>query len=106
MSELSKGRNRVIVYPDWCKGCGICVAFCPKKVLGLGPDGKARVENEAACVNCGFCEPHCPDFAIMVAPENGNGRTNGQGPAPSDPGQEPAGTQTAQQSEDNKEGRP
>lgn len=20
---------------DWCKGCGICVYFCPKKVLEL-----------------------------------------------------------------------
>ncbi|MHC1789722.1 4Fe-4S dicluster domain-containing protein [Solidesulfovibrio sp.] len=65
------GRNRVVVYPDWCKGCGICAAFCPKKVLAVGQDGKAHVVNEAACVNCGFCEPHCPDFAVMVIPENG-----------------------------------
>ncbi len=103
MSESNRqGRNRVVVYPDWCKGCGICVAFCPKKVLGLGPDGKARVENEAACVNCGFCEPHCPDFAILVRPEGGNGRLNGNGPPPP---QEPVeqGEQTPDQ--DNKEGR-
>ena len=65
------GRNRVIVYPDWCKGCGICAAFCPKKVFAVGQDGKARAVNEEACVNCGFCEPHCPDFAVMVIPENG-----------------------------------
>lgn len=65
------GRNRVVVYPDWCKGCGICAAFCPKKVLAVGLDGKARVVNEEACVNCGFCEPHCPDFAIVVIPDNG-----------------------------------
>ncbi|KHK02786.1 4Fe-4S dicluster domain-containing protein [Desulfovibrio sp. TomC] len=63
------GRNRVVIYPDWCKGCGICAAFCPKKVLAVGLDGKARVVNEEACVNCGFCEPHCPDFAIVVIPE-------------------------------------
>ena len=65
------GRNRVVVYPDWCKGCGICAAFCPKKVFAVGLDGKAQVVNEEACVNCGFCEPHCPDFAVMVIPENG-----------------------------------
>ena len=64
------GRNRVVVYPDWCKGCGICAAFCPKKVFVVGLDGKAQVVNEEACVNCGFCEPHCPDFAVMVIPEN------------------------------------
>ena len=25
---------------EWCKGCGICVAFCPKTVLAL--DGKEK----------------------------------------------------------------
>jgi len=69
------GCNRVVVYPDWCKGCGICAAFCPKKVLAVGADGKAHVVNEEACVNCGFCQPHCPDFAIVVIPENGATQT-------------------------------
>lgn len=85
MTESKKGQNRVVVYPDWCKGCGICVAFCPKQVLALGSDGKARVVAEAACVNCGFCESHCPDFAIMVAPPNGNGRCGPKSREPSEP---------------------
>jgi 2-oxoglutarate ferredoxin oxidoreductase subunit delta len=63
-----KGRTHVFVYPDWCKGCGLCVAFCPGKVLELGPDGKSTVVREEDCVNCGFCELHCPDFAIVVKP--------------------------------------
>ena len=25
---------------DWCKGCGICVHFCPKKVLELDEHDK------------------------------------------------------------------
>ena len=49
----------------WCKGCDICVAFCPKKVLAL-KDDKAIVENAAACVKCRLCEYRCPDFAIFV----------------------------------------
>ena len=78
-SESNMGRNRVVVYPDWCKGCGICAAFCPKKVFAVGQDGKARVVNEEACVNCGFCEPHCPDFAVLVIPGHIIGRIKATG---------------------------
>jgi len=67
MSRKNKGKNKVTVYPDWCKGCGICVEFCPGKVLGLSLDGKAVVEREEDCIRCGFCELHCPDFAIVVS---------------------------------------
>ena len=28
------------IYRDWCKGCGICVALCPKKVLELDDQDK------------------------------------------------------------------
>ncbi len=68
MTRKKKGKTKVTVYPDWCKGCGICVAFCPAKVLELGPDGKAKAVREEDCVNCGFCELHCPDFAVSVEP--------------------------------------
>lgn len=61
-----KEQTQVVIYPDWCKGCGICVAFCPVHVLELGPDGKARPVAGKECINCGFCELHCPDFAIVV----------------------------------------
>ena len=36
-----------------CKGCGICVAFCPKQVLALGELGKAPVANGDACIGTG-----------------------------------------------------
>ena len=109
MTEHRQGQNRVVVYPDWCKGCGICVAFCPKQVLALGPDGKARVEREQACVNCGFCEPHCPDFAIMVVPENGNGRQNGhknRQPPPARQADAPTSPETVPAQGQDKEGKP
>ena len=70
-----KGQAKVTIYPDWCKGCGICVAFCPAGVFALGKDGKAFVANEAECVNCGFCELHCPDFAVSVTPKDGGKKT-------------------------------
>ena len=34
MSEGKKHFSHVI-RENWCKGCGICVAYCPKKVLDL-----------------------------------------------------------------------
>ncbi|WP_432737052.1 4Fe-4S dicluster domain-containing protein [Maridesulfovibrio sp. FT414] len=69
MSVKRKGNSTVTIFPDWCKGCGICVAFCPGKVMELNDQGKAVVVREEDCVSCGFCELHCPDFAIMVRPK-------------------------------------
>lgn len=66
MVKKSKGQSKVTVYPDWCKGCGVCVEFCPKKVLELDEHGKSTVVHEEDCIHCGFCELHCPDFAIVV----------------------------------------
>ncbi len=50
----------------FCKGCGICVEFCPKKVLELDEMQKIRVANAAACIACGQCELRCPDYAISL----------------------------------------
>jgi len=50
----------------WCKGCDICVQFCPKNVLKLNRRGKAEVVNLDDCTKCQLCELLCPDFAITV----------------------------------------
>jgi 2-oxoglutarate ferredoxin oxidoreductase subunit delta len=51
----------------WCKGCGICVAFCPKKVLELNRKEKAEAVRGEACIACMLCELRCPDLAIVVS---------------------------------------
>lgn len=53
---------------SWCKGCGICVAFCPKKILKL-TNGKVDIAEPEACLKCALCESLCPDFAIFVVSE-------------------------------------
>lgn len=67
MAKKEKGKSQVTVYPDWCKGCGICVEFCPRNVFEMSLEGKSVVVREDDCIRCGFCELHCPDFAIVVA---------------------------------------
>jgi 2-oxoglutarate ferredoxin oxidoreductase subunit delta len=62
--------GKVIIIEDRCKGCGFCVAYCPRGVLGMSPSFNRRgyhppsVKDEAKCVNCHFCEVLCPEFAI------------------------------------------
>ncbi|MFW5937135.1 MAG: 4Fe-4S dicluster domain-containing protein [Desulfosalsimonas sp.] len=50
----------------WCKGCGICVHFCPKQVLELDEQGKACAVRPEDCIRCRLCELRCPDLAIEV----------------------------------------
>ncbi|MDM8554791.1 ferredoxin family protein [Desulfococcaceae bacterium HSG7] len=55
-----------------CKGCGLCVTVCPKKVLeiadkvsskGYYPAYQAHSED---CIFCAICCTMCPDVAITI----------------------------------------
>jgi 2-oxoglutarate ferredoxin oxidoreductase subunit delta len=65
MSAKPKKSFTHVVRERYCKGCSICVAFCPKHVLALS-GGKVRVERPADCIGCRLCELRCPDYAIEV----------------------------------------
>lgn len=69
---MTEEATLIRINEKWCKGCGICIAFCPAKVLVARQDGKAFAANPKACTRCGLCESRCPDYAISVG-----GRTHG-----------------------------
>lgn len=54
---------------DWCKGCGICVALCPKDVLALDEQERVVAARPEKCICCQLCELRCPDLAIEVEME-------------------------------------
>ena len=56
--------KKLIVNTQWCKGCGICAAFCPKNVLIVKE--KVIIEDSTKCIFCGQCEQRCPDYAIYI----------------------------------------
>jgi 2-oxoglutarate ferredoxin oxidoreductase subunit delta len=59
-------RGRVVIFGTWCKGCGLCVEFCPADVLALNRDGHPFVAAPDKCTACHWCDTHCPDLAIVV----------------------------------------
>ncbi|MEW5865307.1 MAG: 4Fe-4S binding protein [Bacillota bacterium] len=63
---------KVVFDEDRCKGCELCVAFCPKKILvmaghfnskGFHP---ATITHQEQCNACTFCARMCPEVAIEV----------------------------------------
>jgi 2-oxoglutarate ferredoxin oxidoreductase subunit delta len=57
------------VIKAWCKVCGICSFFCPKKVLRCDDTG-LHIDHPEHCIGCRFCELHCPDLAISITEQD------------------------------------
>jgi 2-oxoglutarate ferredoxin oxidoreductase subunit delta len=56
----------VTLFGTWCKGCGLCIAFCPQGVLEANGNGRPMVAHPDKCTACHWCDTHCPDMAITV----------------------------------------
>ena len=60
---------------ELCKGCGICVDFCPLKVFDTSDKINSRgyyppvSTREKDCVGCRLCELLCPEFSIIIINE-------------------------------------
>ncbi|MGI6175364.1 MAG: 4Fe-4S dicluster domain-containing protein [Christensenellales bacterium] len=58
---------------DACKGCGLCVLACPKKIIELSKHQintkgyhPAEVTDQEKCIGCAACGIMCPDSVIIV----------------------------------------
>ncbi len=66
-----KGTIKVIV--DVCKGCGLCIPYCPSDLLKIsdlinkfGYKALALDDPDGECTGCSLCAIMCPDLAIEV----------------------------------------
>ncbi|MCL2882976.1 MAG: 4Fe-4S binding protein [Coriobacteriia bacterium] len=64
---------QVTVDSFYCKGCGLCVAFCPKNIMALNlaeisQKGyhPAVCTKQEICNGCLSCALMCPDSAIKI----------------------------------------
>lgn len=70
--EKRDARFRVTIQVEYCKGCGICTAFCPKELLVLGGGLNShgypvmQITEPTACQGCLRCVLMCPDAAFTI----------------------------------------
>ncbi len=65
--------GKITVKENVCKGCGLCVLACPKKIIRLSQERinvkgyhPAEVVEMEKCIGCAMCATMCPDVAITV----------------------------------------
>lgn len=73
--EETRVQQMIEINEELCKGCDICIDFCPLEVLAISEIINRRgyyppkVVNEEKCIGCRLCELVCPEFAITICNE-------------------------------------
>lgn len=67
--------GKIHLISDRCKGCNLCIEFCPQHVLEESKDFNTKgyhlpklveIPGEKECVGCGYCSLICPEFSIFT----------------------------------------
>ena len=81
---VRKKQDKVVIQ-DRCKGCGFCVAFCPRGILRFSGKSNRKgyhfpeLTDHSQCVVCQFCEDLCPEFAIYSVENRHHGMERPEG---------------------------
>ena len=69
----------IIIDPQYCKGCLLCLEECPEGAITQGETRSVKgyfmpKGDGSKCVSCGRCAMLCPDQAITTLPKEGNAK--------------------------------
>jgi len=76
--------NSVKINGNLCKGCDICIEFCPKEVFKASSEVGERgyfvpvVVKPENCSACMLCEHLCPELAITIIVEKKSSKKAGR----------------------------
>ncbi len=67
--------DNVMLQPELCILCGLCVDVCPHNCITIVPADRAGVGtaaqsalllDESVCIRCGLCVNRCPPGALLM----------------------------------------
>ena len=73
--KILKMAGKITIDIERCKGCGLCVAVCPKGSISISKKSNksgffpAQSDNKN-CTGCAVCAIMCPDAVIKVYRES------------------------------------
>ena len=65
-------KGKIEINQERCKGCELCIQFCPKKLITLSENLNragylpSEFKETKECTGCGTCATVCPEVAREV----------------------------------------
>ncbi|WP_265822465.1 4Fe-4S dicluster domain-containing protein [Geovibrio ferrireducens] len=71
---------KVLINGEKCKGCGLCIQVCPKKILRFSDNINSMgysiimCTDQDACILCKSCALVCPDVVFTLQKQDSGGK--------------------------------